>query len=153
MLQQIDLAVLAERLTQWMQSHAGELPRTLAVDGKVIREKLGLIVTLVDTEEGMPVAVAANVQGKGHELKTTQKLLASPDVNLLNATVTADSLHCQKRSAHLITREKGGDYILQVRDNQPKLRQRAEQKLAGQAPLFLPPTAITGAPSCANSAA
>lgn len=152
-LQQVDLAVLAERLTQWMQSHAGELPRTLAVDGKVIREKLGLIVALVDTEEGMPVAVAANVQGKGHELKTTQKLLASPDVNLLNATVTADALHCQKRTAHLITREKGGDYILQVRDNQPKLRARAEQKLAGEAPLFLRSMAATGASSSENSAA
>jgi hypothetical protein len=152
-LQQIDLQILAERLTLWMQSHAGQLPRTLAIDGKIIREKLGLIVALVDTEEGMPVAVAANTQGKGHELKTTQKLLASPPVNLLNATVTADSLHCQKRTAHIITREKGGDYILQVRENQPTLRRRAEQKLAGQAPLFLQPTATTGAPSSANSAA
>lgn len=152
-LQQVDLEVLAERLTQWMQARAGVLPRTLAVDGKIIREKLGLIVALVDTEEGIPVAVAANVQGKGHELKTTQNLLASPEVNLLNATVTADSLHCQKRTAHIITREKGGDYLLQVRDNQPKLRQRAEQKLAGETPLFLPPRAATGAPSSASSAA
>jgi hypothetical protein len=122
------------------------------VDGKIIREHLGLIVTLVDTEEGIPVAVAANVQGQGHELKTTQALLASEDVNLLNATVTADSLHCQDQSAHIVTREKGGDYIFQVRDNQPKLRATAEQKLAGQPPLFLPSTASTGAPSCANSA-
>lgn len=152
-LQGLNLEVLAERLTVWMQAQAGQLPRTLAVDGKVIRENLGLIVALVDTEEGVPVAVAANVEGKGHELKTTQKLLASPQVDLLNATVTADSLHCQKRTAHIITREKGGDFILQVRDNQPKLRQRAEQKLAQQAPLFRVPTAATDAPSSANSAA
>lgn len=135
-LQQIDVQILAEHLTVWMQAQAGSLPRTLAVDGKVIREKLGLIVALIDTEEGAPVAVAANVEGEGHELKTTQELLASPQVNLLNATVTADSLHCQKRTAHIITREKGGDFILQVRDNQPKLRQRAEQKLAQESPLF-----------------
>jgi hypothetical protein len=151
-LQQIDLAILAERLTAWMQAHAGNLPRTLAVDGKIIREHLGLIVALVDTEEGAPVAVAANTQGKGHELKTTQQLLSSPQVSLLNATVTADSLHCQKRTAHIIARQKGGDYLLQVRDNQPKLRQRAEQKLAGAAPLFRAPTAATAAPSSANSA-
>jgi hypothetical protein len=152
-LQQIDVEVLAERLTGWMQAQAGELPRTLAVDGKVIREHLGLIVALVDTEDGAPVAVAANLKGKGHELKTTQKLLASPQVSLRHATVTADSLHCQKRTAHIITREKGGDYLLQVRDNQPKLRQRAEQKLAQQPPLFRVPTAATAAPSSANSAA
>lgn len=146
----VDLQILAERLTQWMQSHAGELPRTLAVDGKIIRERLGLIVALVDTEEGIPVAVAANVQSEGHELKTTQALLASPLVNLHNATVTADSLHCQDQSAHIITREKGGDYILQVRDNQPKLRELAEQKLAQQPPLFRRPTANTAARPCAN---
>ena len=152
-LQQIHLETLAERLTTWMQAQAGELPRTLAVDGKVIRDKLGLIVALVDTEDGTPVAVAANPEGKGHELKTTQQLLASPQVSLRNATVTADSLHCQKRTAHIITREKGGDYILQVRDNQPNLRKRAEQKLAQEAPLFAKPMADTVAPSSANSAA
>jgi hypothetical protein len=151
-LQRLDLEIFGERLTAWMQSHTGQLPRTLAVDGKVIREKLGLIVALVDTEQGMPVAVAANTQGKGHELKTTQKMLASPQVNLLNATVTADSLHCQKRTAHIIAREKGSQYILQVRDNQPKLRRRAEEKLAKEAPLFLQSMATTGAPSSANSA-
>jgi uncharacterized protein DUF4338/DDE family transposase len=149
----VDLQVLAERLTQWLQAHAGELPRTLAVDGKIIRDKLGLIVTLVDTEEGTPVAVAANVEGKGHELKTTQVLLASPEVNLVNATVTADSLHCQDKTAHIVAREKGGQFLFQVRDNQPTLHQLAQSQLADKAPLFLQPTAITVAPSSANSAA
>lgn len=146
----IDLQLLARSLTGWLQSQAGELPRTLAVDGKTIRDQLGLIVALVDTQEGTPVALAANVKGKGHELKTTQQLLASPEVNLLNATVTADSLHCQDQTAHIITREKGGDYLLQVRDNQPTLRALAEQQLAQKPPLFLPPTATTDAPSCAT---
>jgi hypothetical protein len=88
------LEALAQVLTQWLQAHAGQLPRTLAMDAKTIRDHLGLIVTLVDTEEGTPVTLAADVRGKGHELKTTQKLLASPEVNLLHAAVTAGSLHC-----------------------------------------------------------
>lgn len=54
-LRRVDLEQLADTLTEWMQSHAGELPRTLAIDGKIIRDKLGLIVTLVDTESGAPV--------------------------------------------------------------------------------------------------
>jgi hypothetical protein len=148
-LRRIDLDLLAQRLTQWLQSHTGQLPRTLAVDGKIIREHLGLIVALVDTEEGTPVALAANVEGKGHELKTTQKLLASPEVNLLGATVTADSLHCQDQSAHIITRQKG-DYLVQVRDNQPTLHALAQSQLAQGSPLFRPPTASTDAPSCAS---
>ena len=86
----IDLDELARSLTAWMQSHAGELPRTLAIDGKIIRDHLGLIVTWVDTEDATPVAVMANTLGKGHELKTVQKLLASPEVSLVNAVVTGD---------------------------------------------------------------
>ena len=81
----IELDALARMLTQWLLAHAGQLPWTLAVDGKTIRDHLGLIVTLVDTEDGTPVAVAAAVRGKGHELKTTQTLLASPEVELLHA--------------------------------------------------------------------
>jgi hypothetical protein len=36
-LQRVDLEALARVLTQWLQAHAGQLPRTLAVDGKTIR--------------------------------------------------------------------------------------------------------------------
>ena len=137
----MDLEALAGTLTEWMQSHAGELPRNLAVDGKTIRERLGLVVTLVDTETGAPVAVSADVRGKGHELKLTQRLLASDAVQLRGAVVTADSLHCQDQTAHSITREKGGDYILQVRANQPTLEKHAQKQLAEAPPLFHPPTA------------
>ncbi len=126
-----------------MQAHAGELPRTLAIDGKTIRDHLGLIITLVDTEDGVPVAVMADVRGKGHELKGVQNLLASPEVNLINAVVTADSLHCQDQTAHIITREKGGDYVLQIRDNQPTLHAHAQKQLAEVTPLFLHPKPAT----------
>lgn len=144
-LRRVELAALARELTGWLQAHAGTLPRTLAVDGKTIRDHLGLIVTLVDAESGAPVAVAADVRGKGHELKTTQALLASDEVHLENAVLTADSLHCQDLTAHLITRDKGGDYLLQVRDNQPTLHRHAQTQLAGARPLFAPPTPGAGA--------
>lgn len=149
-LRRVDLEALARELTTWLQAHAGTLPRTLAIDGKTIRDHLGLIVTLVDTESGAPVAVVADVRGKGHELKATQALLASEEVNLENAVVTADSLHCQDLTAHLITREKGGDYLFQVRDNQPTLHRHAQKQLAGADPLFAPPT--PGAAASKNGA-
>ncbi len=149
-LSRVDLDALARVLTQWLQSHAGELPRTLAVDGKTIRDHLGLIVTLVDAEEGAPVAVAAHTAGKGHELKTTQALLASPEVSLINATVTADSLHCQDQTAHIITREKGGDFLVQIRDNQPTLHQHAQTQLAQAHPLFAKTTPGTDARNGGN---
>ena len=58
-LRRVDLEQLAGALTGWMQSHAGRLPRTLPIDGKIIRDKLRPIVTLVVTESGAPVAVMA----------------------------------------------------------------------------------------------
>ena len=48
------------------------------------------------------MGMAADVRGKGHELKTTQKLPASPQVNVFHATVTADPLHCQDQTAHIL---------------------------------------------------
>jgi hypothetical protein len=150
-LRRVKLDDLARVLTLWMQAHAGELPRTLAIDGKTIRDHLGLIVTLVDTEEGVPVAVLADTRGKGHELKTVQKLLASPDVSLTNAVITADSLHCQDQTAHIITREKGADYVTQVRDNQPILHAYAQKQLAEAPPFFLHPKVATDARISGNS--
>jgi hypothetical protein len=149
----LDLERLAEVLTAWLQAHAGQLPRTLAADGKIIRDHLGLIVTLVDTEEGTPVAVMATTEGKGHELKTAQKLLASRNVNLHNATVTTDSLHCQDQTVHQIVLEKGGDYLVQVRDNQPTIHTHAQTKLAQATPFLSKPKVITAATRFAKSVA
>jgi hypothetical protein len=140
----LDLAALADVLTRWLQSQAGCLPASLALDGKTIREHLGCIVSLVEHEDGAPVAVAA-APNKGHELPAAQKLLRSDAVNLLGCVVTADPLHCQKETAQLITQEKGGDYILGVKDNQPTVRQNAAKKLAGATPLLPRPNPAAAA--------
>ena len=83
---------------------------------------------------------------KGHELPAAQKLLRSEAVNLLDCVVTADPLHCQTETAQIITQEKGGDYVLGVKDNQPTVRHNAQKKLAGATPL-LPRPSPTGAAS------
>lgn len=117
----------------------------LALDGKTIRDHLGCIVSLVEHEDGVPVALIA-APNKGHELPAAQKLLRSEAVNLLDCVVTADPLHCQTETAQIITQEKGGDYVLGVKDNQPTVRHNAQKKLAGATPL-LPRPSPTGAAS------
>ena len=134
----LDLDALAEVLTRWLQGQAGRLPASLALDGKTIRDHLGCIITLVEHEDGAPVAVRA-APNKGHELPAAQKLLRSESVNLLDCVVTADPLHCQTESAQIITQEKGGNYVLGVKDNQPTVRQNTEWKLAGATPLLSRP--------------
>ena len=77
------------------------------------------MVSLLDIEEAVPVAVAAEPKGKGHEMACARKLLNS--VPLDNVTVIADSLHTNAENAHHLVSQKGGDYIAALKDNQPKL--------------------------------
>lgn len=149
-LARLDLEAFAGKLTDWLQAHSGQLPRTLALDGKTIRDQLGVIVSLVDTQEGTPVALEPAPEGEGYELKSAQKLLARPEVNLNEATVTGDSLHCQIETAHTIVLEKGGDYLFQVRDNQPTVHACARSKMQTSTPLLKKSTPNTDASSCAK---
>jgi hypothetical protein len=143
LLGRLDLDQLADVLTRWLQTQAGLLPASLALDGKTIRDTLGLIVSLVEHEDGAPVAVCA-APNKGHELPAAQQLLRSESVHLVGCVVTADPLHCQTETAQIITQEKGGDYVLGLKNNQPTVRRNAEQKLAGATPLLSRPIAATG---------
>ena len=45
----IDLDAFGQVLTSWLSAHRGALPAQLALDGKVVRDQLGTIVTLCDT--------------------------------------------------------------------------------------------------------
>ena len=68
-----------------------------------------------------------------------------------NKIVTADALHCQKTTARTIV-EKGGDYLLQIKGNQPKLLAQAEALNAQTSrPFFFSPIPATVALSPAAS--
>jgi hypothetical protein len=139
----LDLDALATVLTDWLQAHAGLLPKTLALDGKTIRDSLGAIISLVDQETGVPVALQV-AAGKGHELTQAQALLADPSVALAGCTVTADALHCQDQTAQILTQLKGADYVLQVKGNQPTLQQRAATVVNLATPFLSRPIAPVG---------
>ena len=57
LLKQLDVDAFAKVLTQWLQLHSGKLPAALALDGKFIRDTVG-VVCLVDHETGVPTAMA-----------------------------------------------------------------------------------------------
>jgi hypothetical protein len=138
LLSKLNPDTLAESLSAWLRAHSGALPASLALDGKMIRETVG-IVCLADHETGVPHAMAcmSRKEGEGDrcEMKTAQKLIATlPDLN--HKLVTADALHCQAATAQAIVAQ-GGDYLLQVKDNQKTVRALAEAGMAGLPP-FLP---------------
>lgn len=55
--------------------------------------------------------------------------------DLSNCIITADALHCQRRTAQEIV-GNGGDYILQVKDNQKNLKKNSGIKLKDAKRLF-----------------
>jgi hypothetical protein len=144
MLTRLDPSAFAKVLTDWLHQQQGTLPGALALDGKMIRDIVGT-VSLVDVEDGSPVALAVMDQKENTErceMKAAQQLLESLP-SLEGKTVTADPLHCQKATAQIIV-EKGGDYLLQIKSNQPSLLEMARIK-APEAPFLSRPAADTGA--------
>ena len=115
----------AKRLSDWLLERAGSLPQALALDGKMIRDHIGLL-TLAQHEDGAPQAMAVYDQKEGTErceLSAATALLQQIPA-LDGKVVTADPLHCQRKTAHLIV-QKGGDYLLQIKANQRRLWRKA----------------------------
>lgn len=141
LLRQIDPHGFAAALSQWLQQHYGTLPRALALDGKYVRDQV-LTVCLSEHESGAPVAIGIGEQKprtednkKEGELTVSKRLYQS--TNLQNALVTADALHCNRHVARTIV-EKGGDYLLQLKDENRKALKHA-RKVAAGSPLLPTP--------------
>jgi len=126
LLTRMDPERFASSLNGWLQSRAGTLPQALAMDGKMIRDHIGLL-TLAQHEDGAPVAVAVYDQKEGTERceQSAASALLEQLPALDGTIITADPLHCQRKNASTIV-EKGGDYLLQIKANQPKLFKHAQ---------------------------
>ncbi len=101
----------------------------------MIRDHLGRL-TLARHEDGAPPAVAGFDQKEHPERgeQTAAAALLEQLPALDGQRLTADPLHGQART--LV--EKGGDHLLQIKGNQPKLREQARQLDALRDTPFLP---------------
>ena len=137
LLRKLDVEAFAQCLSDWLAQHSGTLPTALALDGKFIRDTVG-IVCLVDHETGSPRAMtkASQKEGEGEdcELKAAQRMIkAQPDLS--NTLITADALHTQRRTAGYIV-ERGGEFILQAKDNQKTVHKTAAKLTKDLSPLL-----------------
>ena len=125
-LTRLDNEAFATLLSAWLQARAGTLPQALALDGKMIRDHLGRL-TLAQHEDGAPQAVALYDQKEGTPRceQTVATALLAKLPNLDGKLVTADALHCQKPNARAVV-EKGGEYLFQIKGNQPGLLAQAQ---------------------------
>jgi len=98
---------------------------TIAIDGKTLRrshdQSNGLgplhLVSAWASEHGLALGQVATEE-KSNEITAIPELIDRIDVK--GAIVTIDAMGCQKDIARKIVNDKG-DYVLAVKDNQPKL--------------------------------
>jgi predicted transposase YbfD/YdcC len=104
--------------------------RLVAIDGKTCRRShdaaQGLgplhLVSAWATEQGIALGQVATEQ-KSNEITAIPQLLEQ--LELKGTLITIDALGCQKEIARQIAKG-GGDFVIAVKDNQPKLRDAVE---------------------------
>lgn len=133
----LDLDAFADVLSTWLAAQRGKLPTALALDGKMIRDTVG-VLSLVDVDTGVPVMLRVITQKEGDgrhcEKCAGREAVASlPDGQ--GMLISGDALHTDKAMAGLAV-DNGADYLLQVKGNQPALKARLARKTA--ATPFLP---------------
>lgn len=121
----IDVADVEARIAQWIQ---GQLPREvaphLAIDGKTVRgsrdgEMPGVHLVSAYVPQFRAVVGQLRVDAKTNEHKATLELLGVLPVQ--GTVVTGDAMFTHRDVCAKII-ERGGDYVLPVKDNQPNLR-------------------------------
>jgi predicted transposase YbfD/YdcC len=108
--------------------------RLIAIDGKTNRrshdrsQDLGPlhIVSAWASEEGIALGQVATEE-KSNEITAIPLLLKQ--IDLTNTLITIDAMGCQKEIARDIV-DGGGDFVISVKDNQPKLREATETYFA-----------------------
>jgi hypothetical protein len=118
---------------QWQQALLGPVPATDAVvlDGKEVRGAKVMLVNAIAQPSQRLLGVEA-VDSKTNEIPTARTLMARLD--LRGKMVQLDGMHTQHATVHQILYEKGADYSLILRDNQPTLLKTAQQLLPADSP-------------------
>jgi predicted transposase YbfD/YdcC len=131
----LDARALERCLLNWMMALAEDLAgEVVAIDGKALRRSLDRragqsplhLVSAWASATGLVLGQVAT-DTKSNEITAIPELLQMLD--LQGATVTIDAMGCQKEIAGKIV-DKQADYVLAVKDNQPKLHQDVQRILA-----------------------
>jgi predicted transposase YbfD/YdcC len=99
--------------------------QVIAVDGKTLRrshdrskgKKALQMVSAWASANGL-VLGQRKVDGESNEITAVPELLAA--LEIAGCTVTLDAIHCQTETVETIV-DKGADYVLPVKENQPRL--------------------------------
>lgn len=128
MLRHLDNAALQRALQRWLDSVLGKRDPhgdQVSVDGKELLNSQGVkIASAYSVDQGRWLGSAAVAPGS-NEIPAVQEVLRK--VDLEGSLVTADALNTQTQTARIIVQEKGGDYLLPVKGNQPGIAKSLRQ--------------------------
>jgi hypothetical protein len=122
----VDVALMDQRVGEWMSRQTSFDGEGIAMDGKTLRgskdgdNKPFHLVGAVLHREGVVVA-QYRVPDKTNEIKSVEPLFSGLDIQ--GAVVTGDAMFTQTAIATHLVKDKGADYLLEVKDNQPTLAQ------------------------------
>jgi hypothetical protein len=123
LLRRLDVGSFEQALLRWLHARCPELGDTLALDGKTLRGTAGYEVPGAHLLTAYAPQVAGvvgqvRVDGKTNEHKAALELLGV--LPLRGKVVTGDAMFCHRDFCEKVL-EGGGDYLLTVKDNQPRL--------------------------------
>jgi predicted transposase YbfD/YdcC len=133
-LARLDPAAFEKALLTWMQAvQEVTESRLIAIDGKTLRGSYNRrdgkaaihMVSAWSTENKLSLGQVV-VDEKSNEITAIPELLGV--LELSGAIVTIDAMGCQREIAAKI-RQRGGDYVLAVKQNQPTLYERVREAI------------------------
>jgi DDE_Tnp_1-associated/Transposase DDE domain len=133
LIQALDAEHLDEIIGCWLRRMAGagrldHLLTALAIDGKWLRGVPEVKLFAAMLHEEKVVIAQHQIPADTNEI-TQVKALLDP-VDLDGACVTADAAHAQHDTAGYIAGERGADYLLTVKANQPRLQEAIFRKIS-----------------------
>ena len=140
----IDELALADRMQEFAELFHRRLYKAegdkeiICVDGKAERGTVldngrnPDIVSAYSYNTGITLATEA-CREKSNEIKAIPRLIDK--INISGKIVTADAMSMQKCIIDRI-RENGGDFLIELKANQPSLRYGVEDRLKGQTPVY-----------------
>lgn len=117
----------------WLEEKLGPVSpdEQVAIDGKTLNHSGVHLVTAVRVRSQRCVAVKA-VADKSNEITAVRQLIDRPDLE--GCLVEMDALNTQDETVRKLLHEKGADYIVSIKDNQPTLATTAQTLLAQDVP-------------------
>ena len=132
-----------KRFIEWVEKSCGKQARgVISVDGKTMRgsggkEQKPIHMVSAWANKARAVFGQMAVEEKTNEITAVPELLELLDIE--NTIITADAMSCQKDIVKKIS-EKGADYVIGLKDNQPTLCQETRDYFVSalETPQFYP---------------